>query len=502
MSGEGGRARGRPAGPSEETLQRRRTILSAYELGSPVPQIAARLGLSMSVVWDAIAKARAERGATTAPAVADGEAAPQQPKRPKPLRRGTLMERAYFLAFSQPAVGLGPTAHLLWSSILVAIHENGDGERLYFGDGQRFGSRDELAVMLPGRDPGAPEVDAEAIVDVLIKRGRLMDVDGEALAAPVGLGVRLGENARGEMVKPRARKRAADLQQPLAFRPTLVGGRDVDAADALPGTPGKMRINPESDSGKNANKPGVAGAVVVVVEDKEIQGLKDNNNNNNHASATPEKIGIFPESDSGNIPADAPDAAKTEIPSSPEYALAVRLKALTPPVRPPSPKDIGWVLRHKQMGYSDSFLCTVVSATMAQPGTGTVSGLDYFTVPVRDAATAASGAATAATPAAPRAEPAPRPLEPEADIPGDGLDAQWQKVRRAVPALEAAAWFNHCRVAGLGRDGELVIECPSRFIADHNRVQHSDRLTALWRKQNPAVRGIEFSVARGPPAPS
>src|SRR5580700_988018 len=78
-----------------------------------------------------------------------------------------------------------------------------------------------------------------------------------------------------------------------------------------------------------------------------------------------------------------------------------------------------------------------------------------------------------------------------------GSPADWARVlgrlKREVGETAYRSWFRSMtveRVAG----GEGVISVPTRFLRNWVATHYSDRLLALWRDENQAVRRISFVV--------
>jgi chromosomal replication initiator protein len=77
------------------------------------------------------------------------------------------------------------------------------------------------------------------------------------------------------------------------------------------------------------------------------------------------------------------------------------------------------------------------------------------------------------------------------------LPAQWSRIRaRLQTEVGEVEYRNWLRQITLGRlDGdEIILLLPTRFLSDWVRSRYSDRLTALWRAENPMVRRVEIRV--------
>ena len=82
-----------------------------------------------------------------------------------------------------------------------------------------------------------------------------------------------------------------------------------------------------------------------------------------------------------------------------------------------------------------------------------------------------------------------------------GLPGDWGRVlgrmRREVGETAYRSWFEPMTVERMNGD-EGVIAVPTRFLRDYVRTHYADRLLALWRSENHAVRRISFIVDPGP----
>ena len=79
------------------------------------------------------------------------------------------------------------------------------------------------------------------------------------------------------------------------------------------------------------------------------------------------------------------------------------------------------------------------------------------------------------------------------------LAAQWARIRgrlqQEVGDVVYRTWLKNMTLAGLDGD-EVTVALPSPFLRDYVRGQYGDRLDALWRTENPAVRRVELVSAR------
>src|ERR1700733_2958591 len=83
------------------------------------------------------------------------------------------------------------------------------------------------------------------------------------------------------------------------------------------------------------------------------------------------------------------------------------------------------------------------------------------------------------------------------------LAAQWARVRGRLQQefgeVEYRTWLRQMALVGLDGD-EITVHLPTRFLRDWVRGRYGDRITALWREENPAVRSVDirFGQATGP----
>lgn len=77
------------------------------------------------------------------------------------------------------------------------------------------------------------------------------------------------------------------------------------------------------------------------------------------------------------------------------------------------------------------------------------------------------------------------------------LAAEWARVRgqlRQEFGEDAfKSWLKPLTFVGAS-DGEIRISAPTRFLRDWIATHYADRIQALWREENPAVRGIVIQV--------
>ncbi|WP_158747406.1 chromosomal replication initiator protein DnaA [Acidisphaera sp. L21] len=80
------------------------------------------------------------------------------------------------------------------------------------------------------------------------------------------------------------------------------------------------------------------------------------------------------------------------------------------------------------------------------------------------------------------------------------LTAQWTRIRDRmkleVGEVEYRTWLRQMSLGGLDGD-EITIHMPTRFLRDWVRSHYGDKLTALWRAENPAVHRVDLRVGAG-----
>jgi chromosomal replication initiator protein len=98
------------------------------------------------------------------------------------------------------------------------------------------------------------------------------------------------------------------------------------------------------------------------------------------------------------------------------------------------------------------------------------------------------------TPATQSPQPAPR-----GSMNAD-LTAQWTRIRDRmkleVGEVEYRTWLRQMSLGGLDGD-EITIHMPTRFLRDWVRSHYGDKLSALWRAENPAVHRVDLRVGAG-----
>ena len=83
------------------------------------------------------------------------------------------------------------------------------------------------------------------------------------------------------------------------------------------------------------------------------------------------------------------------------------------------------------------------------------------------------------------------------------IPTQWSHIRARLQSevgeVEYRNWLRQITLGGLDGD-EVVLLLPTRFLSDWVRSHYGDRLTALWRAENPMVRRVEVRVGGAPDA--
>jgi hypothetical protein len=177
--------------------------------------------------------------------------------------------------------------------------------------------------------------------------------------------------------------------------------------------------------------------------------------------------------------------------------LAAALKRLTPPLRPTSTDDIGWVQGWLDRGHAPASIAAIVEARMASHRGSPITSLGYFDQVIREAGEKRERAA--ASPAVqPVAPPAPDPEDDPTLAVGDTPEAQFQRVRQKLKAQigpgEYRAWVKKAAFVAI-EDGEAIVSLPVPHTREYVRNTYGDRLLAMWRAENPAIRRMEFTVA-------
>ncbi len=112
-------------------------------------------------------------------------------------------------------------------------------------------------------------------------------------------------------------------------------------------------------------------------------------------------------------------------------------------------------------------------------------------IALQNSVPAGSGGLTAQKLARPGGEPA---------SPAEQVAAQWARIRcrlqSEVGDVEYRSWFKQMTLGGL--DGEeLTMYLPSRFLRDWVRTNYGEKIGALWKLENPAIKRVEIRVDEG-----
>lgn len=79
------------------------------------------------------------------------------------------------------------------------------------------------------------------------------------------------------------------------------------------------------------------------------------------------------------------------------------------------------------------------------------------------------------------------------------IAAQWSRVRQRLQTevgdAEYRAWLRQMTLGAVDGD-EITLNLPTRFLRDWVRSHYGERLSALWRSENPAIRRVDIRVAR------
>ena len=78
------------------------------------------------------------------------------------------------------------------------------------------------------------------------------------------------------------------------------------------------------------------------------------------------------------------------------------------------------------------------------------------------------------------------------------VETQWARVRGKLRAefgeVAYRSWLKPLTLAGID-EGEVRIAVPTRFMQDWVRTHYAERLRALWKAENKAVRAVEIVIA-------
>ena len=78
------------------------------------------------------------------------------------------------------------------------------------------------------------------------------------------------------------------------------------------------------------------------------------------------------------------------------------------------------------------------------------------------------------------------------------VETQWARVRGKLRAefgeVAYRSWLKPLTLAGI-EEGDVRIAVPTRFMQDWVRSHYADRLRALWKAENKAIRAVEIIVA-------
>jgi chromosomal replication initiator protein len=84
-----------------------------------------------------------------------------------------------------------------------------------------------------------------------------------------------------------------------------------------------------------------------------------------------------------------------------------------------------------------------------------------------------------------------------ANGPDEALSAQWARVRDRLKSdvgeVEYRTWLRQMTLSGLTGE-EVTVTLPTRFLRDWVRSHYGDKLTALWRAENPDVQSVALRV--------
>jgi hypothetical protein len=495
MSSAAGRP-GRPPGADPETLERGRLFLVLADHGVAVSVIAARAGVAKSEVYRAMNLVR-----PLAPVEPSSQVAALPPAPPKRMSEGNLLRRAFAAIRNVRAFKglLDAETREFWVEALIEIRALADdGIALTFGKpGDIYHSRDEFLSVFEGITPGQ--------LEKLFRHAMLVDLDGCGVAMPFRWGF------RDQAAAARQAKKVQRAQNPSLY--DLVQGGLSDSGETPNSSGQRGGVFPDSDSGETRVSPDGAARVfpdatqfgrtaVADANAKEIHTLASVSATEGHARES----GEIPLNSSGET---RPDASGETLPESGENTpltpisvadLTARMKALVTPGRPPHAKDLGAVQLMLDEGETEGTIQDAIEIKMKDWTGPPPNGLGYFVEPTREARARRSGASPSSRP---KPVPAAAPEPPDEPILGTGTDAQWARVQRGIGKGIARNWLGKCEILGPDVDDELTVILPTLFIRDHVRQKYSDRLTALWQAENPAIKRVNLEVAgHGPPEAS
>jgi hypothetical protein len=531
---------GRPPGQADATLDLRRRVhaLAADEV--PTAVIAEHVRISPRYVARLLAVP--VTGETSAAAVPVEAYDPP----PRPLRRSTVLERAFSHTKLDEVRGLDDATKIIWLDLVLMVHRLGDGFVVRFGRyGDRIKNRRELAYAF-----SRTEQDLQSSLATLYERGLLLELEEGAIGIPPGLGLTPKVKARRLPVtgseKPAqapaqaARGRAPDPRQPSMPLP-IRGGLGTETPPDF-GTETPPRVGPETpDTGgfdgtetpesakvwrtETPLQRSHAGSEGTTTTTKAIESLDNGSGSGSldfvppaHDRGTETPIGTETPRPNGtetppSIGTETPVGTKTPLP--PVWAeLAVYANERTGRPLPPTPADLAAVAIWMDIdGASPALARQGIDAVISRGAHHDVVTLRYFTRRIQHEVRLAAGPlpTSAGRPPATAAPATParqvmddlaieqRVAQSEAwasEVPGI-LD-QWTGIRAKLRAeageAEHRAWLRHMALEAVA-DGEVTINLPDKFHRDMVQRRFGDRLQTLWCEANPEIEHVECSVA-------
>jgi len=511
MSASTGRGPGRPTGSTSETqlAQKQEILLLHRKYSLTAKQIADANGMKPSWVYEIIKKAGADEAQTSEP-----PAEARQPVLPRRLSRRIVAARAWEIVDRAPTPWLGLDGQAFWIRVVVAIHEHGDGFRLGISaPGSQFETRGDLARLFMQTIP----LSIDEWLAALIRRGRLLDIDGVDIGIPAGLGLLPGENSRGEPIKPRVPKRpSATDQTHLPYGLRVVSGGREDSGEINPSDSGETPIPPESDSGEitpdesgqtpispeSENLARAASAAAYAKEKNDLAAAAAAARGARDSGEIHPDSGEIPPGDSGEIP----PGDSGEIPLA---SLTAELVALAGIDRAANPDDLGTVQAWLDDGFSIEAIRALIAIKLGQLAGRPVTTLAYFSKALRQTREVGRRspppAAAPVPPASTGPPPDPEPPEDPALAVGDSPEAQWARVNQGLKRVLTPGvhrtWLKGAALVGI-EDDEATISVPSEFLASHARKEFLGLVTQLWQDDNPDIVRVSVVAARGPPHPT
>ncbi len=423
---------GRPPGIDPASLEKGRKFVEWHDLlGVPLDRIIELSGLKRTRVTELIALARA----TDNPAPASPDS---KPKLARQMSEGTLLRRAWITMHVNGRLRvIDAAARLLWLETVMAIRAEGDGLRLLFAECGYEGRADFVEAF------GGSEKDL-----ALLGRRRVLDLDGEGVAIPPGLGLMPRERIGGTVPNPRRVDPRQMNLPPTVLRGGLAeSGETPISADSESGkNPHFQPISPDSESAEIGVLPDSESAEIPIsldavrlarAADADAKDLESKTLSISISSETPAResgeMPILPDTKSGKTPI-LPDSESGEITLEADSRLAsllTEVRALAGMEGSANASDLGtmegWLAHH-----SSDAIRKLVTDTMAKRLGKRVNSLRYFARAFDEARLSRDRPAAAPDPVAPAQPPA---------APAVALSAEEQAIKDRL-ASPTQAWLS------------------------------------------------------------